>query len=241
MPHKLSIDLNDKNLKELKRMKTEAGWPYGNTINNLLELLSIPKSVKEEFYEFTKTQLRSLYKQADSEEIFGLNELNEKITVYTDIAALLNNGVRLSVDDLKEDPMKKIKIKNGYLIVPSDWIDINPDEAEEMPFAGVIECRNSKRYGIPHFLFHTHLERACDYDSDEINKMCVKVYPEFKDIMNRQVTPEMDPEHPTVMLNEQAFMDAPTIGHFSIYVQDDPLYGSNYKPPAGAKIVRTNV
>jgi len=239
MPHKLSIDLEPDNLEALKRMKAEAGWPYGNTINNLLALLSIPKSIKTEIYEFIKTQLRSLYKQADSEEIFGLNEINEKIKAYTDMAALLNRGVRLTVDDLREDPMKKIKIEDGYLIVPSDWIDINPDDAENMPYAGVIECRNSKKYGIPHFVFHTWHEKACDYDTDEINKMCVKAYPEFKEIMQKQVTPEQDPEHPGLILNEQAFMDAPTIGHFSIYVQDDPTYGSNYKPPAGAKIVRT--
>lgn len=240
MPRKLSFDLDPDNLYALQRMKSEIGWSYGNTINNLLSLLRIPESVKVEIIELIKEQLRSLYKQADSAEIFKLNEINEKIKAYTDIATIFNKGKKLTIDDIQNRTMKKIKIKDGYLIVPSDWIDINPEDAESMPYAGVIECNNSKKYGIPHFLFHSKHKYLRDYNTDEIEKMCANAYPDFLDIIDRQVTPERDPEHPDVILNEQAYRNAPTIGYFHIYVQDDPLYGRNYEPPAGAKIVRTN-
>ena len=89
------------------------GWPYGYTINNLLTVLNMPKSVKDELFVFLKEHLRSLYKQADNAEIFRLNEINEKIKVYTKLASILNKGEILTLDDFQDRPMKKIKIKDG--------------------------------------------------------------------------------------------------------------------------------
>ena len=74
-----------------------------------------------------------------------------------------------------------------------------------------------------------------------MEKKVATVFPTFKDVIAKQVTPIDDPDNPGMQLNADEWMEAPTIGHFSIYVQDDPRYGKNYNPPAGARIVRDNL
>lgn len=43
--------------------------------------------------------------------------------------------------------VQKYDIKNGVLICPKDWIVLNPEEAKNMEYAGVVECRNSEVFG----------------------------------------------------------------------------------------------
>jgi len=242
---KLTIDLTDENKATLEHIKSNLHWPYGTTINNLLSTFcGLPDGVRNELLNMIKPRLKELYHQMDLAGDFEFKELSEKCQAYNDIATFLNNGKRITLESLEKEPtMKKISVKDGYLIVPSDWIDINPDQADELPYAGVIECRNSKKYSIPHFVFHSNMKYGNEYDdlyTEHIYELCVDAYPEFKKILASQVTPIADPEHPGQYLNSDEFMNAPTIGLFSIYVQGDATYGKNYDPPAGARIIRTN-
>lgn len=70
--------------------------------------------------------------------------------------------------------------------------------------------------------------------------MCISSDANFQTILDKQVDPIMDPEHPGHQLNADEWMAAPTIGYFNIYEHGDPKFGHNYEPPAGAQIVRTN-
>lgn len=62
----------------------------------------------------------------------------------------------------------------------------------------------------------------------------------FNTVLKHQVTPILDQTQANQVLNESDYMNAPTIGHFSIYVQGDTNYEANYEPPAGAKIIKQN-
>jgi len=241
---KLTIDLTERNRDILEQIKATQRSPYGNTINTLIEIFcNVPESVKKELIGFIKPQLKELYRQMDGAGDFNFGELSEKTQSYMDIATFLNDGKRISASEIDAcNSMKKIPIKNGYLICPNDYIIVNPEQAEKCEYAGVVECRNSSKYGIPHLLFFCNHKYGREYDhyfEEHIMKLCCKAYPRFAEIMDMQVTPIDDPEHPGRQLNAKEWMEAPTIGMFAIYVQDDPTYGRNYEPPHGTRIIRT--
>ena len=130
-------------------------------------------------------------------------------------------------------------MKDGYLIIPKEWIVLNEEDAMYCRYAGVVECRNSAKYGIPHFVFFTHAEYGRDYDTDLINEMCCNAWPKFKDIMAQQVEPIKDPEKPGEYLNVQEHLASPYIGYFSIDEADSGLRDIE-DMPYGAMIVRTS-
>ena len=46
--------------------------------------------------------------------------------------------------------------------------------------------------------------------------MCIEVWPDFKEIIKKQVKPVPDPTTPGNYLNLDEFMAAPTMGHFHL-------------------------
>jgi hypothetical protein len=138
--------------------------------------------------------------------------------------------------------MKKIKLADGYLIIPSDWIVVNPEQAENCRYAAVIECRNSEKYGVPHFIYFNNYQYGNQYtDSMEEHfySLCRKAWSRFTEIeelnMKNKLVP--DPENKGQYLNAEAHLAAPIIGLFSIEEQGENPVND---PPYGAMIVRTN-
>lgn len=243
--NKLTIDLTTENRIILEQLKKEQRSPYGNTVNVLIKTFgNIPNSLKKELLALILPQIKKINRQINEAEPFNFEELAEKERAYADIATFLNDGQCISIDDINNTKiMKKIQIKNGYLICPDDYIIVNPEDAEAMEYAGVIECRNSYKYNIPHLLFFTNKKYNHEYDDlyeKHILGQCTKAYPRFQEILDMQVTPIDDPERPGYTLNAKEWMDAPTIGFFHVYIQDDPRYGHGYNPPDGTRIVRTS-
>lgn len=67
----------------------------------------------------------------------------------------------------------------------------------------------------------------------------MQAWPDFQMVIDSQVEPIDDTERPGYQINAEEWMNASTIGHFAIYEQGDSIYGANYQPPAGARIIRT--
>lgn len=133
--------------------------------------------------------------------------------------------------------MKTVDLKNGTLIIPKDWLLIKPETAKEHCYAGVIECLNHEKYGVPHIVFFTDFAFTNMYTSeflDEVNELACEVYPDFRKIMAMQVEPVFDSNNKGKMLNQKEYLDAPTIGHF--FIADEGWWDA--EPPSGAKIVR---
>lgn len=250
--NKLTIDLLGRNKEVLEKIKNERKVPYGNTINSLISTFcEIPEVVKKELLFFAETRIKELYKEMDAAGECLFKELDEQSQSYLKIATFLNDGKKISVEKLKEEPvLKKYPIKNGILICPNNWIIVNPEKADAMMYAGVVECRNAEKFGkenfgvkIPHFLFFSEKKYAREYDAyflKYINEMCVRAWPNFQKVIDSQIEAIDDPERPGYQINADEWMKAPIIGHFAVYEQGDKAYGSNYKPPFGARIVRLN-
>lgn len=112
--------------------------------------------------------------------------------------------------------MKTIKIKNGILKYPDEWIAIKNKDPEDCEYCGVIECRNSSKYHIPKFIFfqEKQISEMNNNDYQAVNEACIKRYPEFKDILECQVEPKYDEK--LHLINEKEWMDSPVIGYFPV-------------------------
>ena len=243
MGKKLSFDLTDENAETLEAIKQEQRTPFGQTINSLIELFCrIPADVNGELLTFCKERIKELYEEMDRAGEYEAQALMNKSQTYQNLAMFLNRGRRISIDSIESKPkMQRIDMLNGCLICPSDYIILNRDDAEFCDYASVVEVRNAK-FGVPHFVyFHSkEANEYKDYDYEMIEKACVKEWPRFQEIIDSLVEPIPDPNADSkwVYLNQKEVDEAPQIGHFSIYIQGDPRYPSNYKPPMGTRIIR---
>nr|WP_317439673.1 hypothetical protein [uncultured Enterocloster sp.] len=242
-PEKISVDLTEANKIKSEKIKEETRIPYGNTINTLINLFcEIPEEIRADMIDFSKAKVRMLLDQMDRSGEFDRIELFKKAQKYMDIMTFFNNGNEISVDQIKrKSVMKTILVKNGTIICPRDWIVVNPDQADQCEYAGVVECRNAERYGIPHFLFLTNTKYASDYSAqeiDHIDTLCAQESPLLAKAVANQVPLIADSEHPGEYLNVKEHLASPLIGHFHLYEHGDPCYPADYKPPYGAMIVR---
>ena len=194
----------------------------------------MPPKIKNSFLDFCSAKYIELTKLMTRTGEVEREELKQERDFYKKIATIINNGNELEI----LPKTIQIPLKEGYITIPSDWIVLNPEEAGECMYAGIVECRNHERYGIPHFVFFTNIRCACDYSKQyiqQIDEMCTKVWPDFKDVMEKQIELIPDPNHQGRFLNEEAFFSAPIIGHFNMYEQ-----GEISNPPFGSMIVRDN-
>lgn len=251
--YKLTIDLNYHNKLKLDEIKQSTNMPLGSIINTLINTFAnIPDRIKSELLLDIKSRILNIEKEINkldsSSEDFYKNTLSNNRDAYYRIGKFLNDGENITIEESEKQEHKKYPIKNGVLSCPKDWIVLNLEEAHNMEYAGVIECRNSKSFGmkhfnkaIPHFVFFSNIKYATDYNKNyinHINNLCREKWSDFDVVINSQVAPIYDPTNPCKILNEYEYLNAPTIGYFSIYEQGDPTYSSNYEPPAGARIIR---
>lgn len=241
--NRLTIDLTDQNKEILEDLKTKLSSPFGAIVNMIIgTFCNIPKDIREDLITYCKSEVKLLSKKIDATSPYQARALSDRIQIFLDIITVLNRGIRPTISEINDEvEMMKIPIKNGYAICPNDWIIVNPEEASKSTHAIIIECMNSSKYGIPHFLYFSIREYGNDYDDTDaefINHKCAQAWSEFNKIMDLQVTPIKDPEHPGMMLNYEEWSNAPIIGHFHMYVQGDSRYPRDYRPPLGAQIVR---
>lgn len=238
--------LAQENKQILEQKKDKEGWKLGQTVNTLISTFGLlPDSIKSDLLLHVKEKLRELIDQMDQAGPHELGALSELMEKYLQIAAYLNDGKEISLDAIKKEQMLcKIPIKNGILIAPKNYVLVNPDESLDFEYACILECRNHERYQLPVYLICCDKKYGSTYDDDYRTMLIQKVIqhdPNFRSIVDMQVEPLHDPEHPCKLLNQNAYQAAPTIGLFSVYEHGDPAYPSGYKPPAGVEIIRSNL
>ena len=122
---------------------------------------------------------------------------------HDDDSTVLLQQSSISIEDVAKQPnMTRHDLKDGYVLYPRDWLIVNPKVAINCRFAGVIEC-SLKSYRMPHLLFFSDKEigNLTVEDYVEIHRNATIVYPLFRDILDHQITPIDDPDHPGYQLN----------------------------------------
>lgn len=241
---KLNIELTEKSREKLENIKVRESVPYGNTINYLIDAFAdLPETVKEYLVAVCKPKMRQLQEEITNSKGFKADEIFKQMEAYRKITSYLGGEVvNAYLTDATSD-VKKINLKNGYVMCPNNFILLNPEEAENHEYAGVIECRNSSKYGIPHAMFFCDYRYGREYPKEfcdmMIQKFCEK-FEKFKKIVELQVDPIYDPDNPGLLLNSDEWMESPEIGFFAVFVEGDPGYYPNYKPPYGIQIFKKN-
>lgn len=248
---KISFDLEFGNEEYLNFLKEKKGIQTGKCLNELLRFFakkdssSSIQSAQYELLTYCKFQLKKLYKQLDNCEPFEKRNIYDKMMDYSIIAKYLNNGSGLKQSDLLDlTSMKKIELADGYILVPNSLIILNLDEAHNCKNAIIVECKNSKKYNIPTFIYFTNSSSIDEFDKSDyqlIHQKCKQYYEDFTWVLANQVTPIFDPDDSMLLLNQDEWNSAPNIGYFLIYANNDPILGNPYsKNPYGIQLFRNS-
>lgn len=135
----------------------------------------------------------------------------------------------------KTSSMAKISIANSStLIVPGSWTLINADKAQEYPYAGVIEVRNSP--DAPHvvFLSKKPVNEMTEADREEVFSRAALQAPILNSLRNMEV--ELEYNDDGGIANRDEYNNSPRIGFFSI--RDSTIFSDSNPAPYGAMIVR---
>ena len=240
--YKFSFMVEDDVKIKLDKLTDNYSTKYGPMLNFILrKLCMMPPKIKEAFIRFCKSQARELEKQIKVAEEFEKAELQQEKKHYLEIARIINDGSEVTIDE-EQPEMIEIEIKDGILIIPEDWIIVNPEEAKKHRYAAVLECRNSAKFGIPHFIMYCDYKYGNEYP-DEFDKkfkaLCRKAWPDFKEKVEDKQVKAILKENGKGYVNGDQFMAAPNIGIFHIWESDDEHLEAYGEPPYGSMIVRT--
>lgn len=233
---KMSFDILLENYELLSNYSEELDVSNSSVLNFLIATFL-------DLDEYTKNKIsKNIYyeknKLEDSMfEFQGYEKNNAKKRLHN-LENLLNfftdgKGYKEVTSGMNEQEMKKIKMKNGYLICPEDWIVVNNYNPLGCEYAGVVETKNGAKYNVPHFVFFLpkEIHRMDDNDIERVNEKCINAYYDFKRILGMEVSPVFNKEHK--LLNAEAWMNSPHPGYFPI-----PVYGESDSYLYGAMVVR---
>lgn len=235
--YRFSLVLDEDNKYYLDLLSKREGITLGATINLLLSmLLQLPDTVNYELQGFVRRKIQYLLMKDDiSRDPFEMRRDNEDREYYNSLLRVLSRNSYSSEDKVGE--MRSIQLREGKLLLPSDWIILNEDKVQDCLYAYAISCRNASVYNVPVMLYVSDIDNYMDlvrYHEREIMRLCVNAYPPFKDIIEMQVEPQMDPERPGLYANESAHLKCPYIGIHPISDEKEPWGGH----PFGCRIVR---
>lgn len=240
---KFCLDINSENKKVLDELTINYNFKYGPMINKIISTFCrMPPCIKKYIEESCLCEYTRLTEELKSlTEQFHRQSLEQEKEFYVNILRLINKGTYTLPDEKPNNKMKKIRLQDGFLIIPSEWIVVNPEKADSCHYAAVLECRNSKQYGIPHFLYLNDFKYRKDYtDSMEAKfySLCKEKWERFAEIEElsnkNQLIP--NPDDPEQYLNLKEYLLAPIIDLFSVEEQCEKTYS---EAPYGAMIVRT--
>ena len=235
--NKITFDLTNENRIAVEELAQKYNKKYGPMLNCMINTIYyLPEGIREDLLDFITTKCHGLDEEIKIFDIYHEEELKEKQKDYLSIAKLLNHGSDLDFQPNYDDlTMKKYKMKDGILIVPRDWIIVNPELEGKCKFADVVECRNPK-YGVPHFVAFKEYRKFDDEYIENVYKCCEKNWPGFEKLRKRGDEIELikDPDKEGQYLNADEWNEAPIMGLFPIFRDDEECFRKNQ--PFGAMI-----
>lgn len=224
-----SINFEDETYKILTDEVNKIGGNYSSTLNRLIRhALAIDNSVKEEMAMHAYQKALELKKEASEESGFGKAALQKQSEQYMDLVSLFTSGEGITVPALEN--MQRIDMKCDYLICPDTWIQLSGCEPEEATSAIVIECRHSKDFNLPHFVFLTDRPITRAMKSNMLAE-AVEASEEMKQASTRWTDPCFSKDGS--LLNEQEYNEQPIPGFFEI-----PRFGTTDTYPYGAMVIK---
>lgn len=251
---KMSIDFTLPEHRLVKEYADERNESSSSIINSLVAtFLPLKPSIKQKLYDFCMDNYGKSINELQNTSSFDEQDAAVEASQWINLARYFKLNDKES-EELKGSNMKRVMLKDGYLIIPKDFIVLNDTvaPAEECMYAGVVEARNGSKYGIPHFVFFSNYKYGREYDDEletKVYEACEKAYPDFKKFFNMQIkmpnsASGEDWQDPEFLKKMDEWDKAPTFALFHIVEKGDPIYWNsinpNYEPPYNAMIVRSN-
>ena len=241
---KTTIDLNIDIYNAIEeRRKGFPALTFGRYMNELLEkLLLAPGPVREAISRFCLDECKRLEDSMPEMGEFERRQASEYCRYYGTISMFLFSWNRHKE---KTRDRNRIYLLDGYADVPKDWILLERTRPEIHRQLWVIETRHSEEYQLPHFVFGSDVgfgENLTYDEQAEIYDECIKAFPKFKEILNRQ-EPRPDLEYfadkESIKTAYDEHLSRPQIGFFRIESSDDPGFDPNQQP-YGCVVYRNN-
>ena len=237
---KVSIDFTEPEYALLADRAKKEGISNSAVVNGMISLFfRISPDVAKKIGNFCYQQYLQEKSTLELLSGFDRDEAQKRMTQFGKISSYFG----YDTPSEKDNSMKITFLKNGYVTYPKDWIVLDNvfGSAENCMYAGCVESRNSKKFGIPHFIFFCDMKYGKDYTdemSEKIYSACAKAYPKFREFYNME-QPMPDPHDKEAL---QRWNEAPCFGLFHIVEKGDPIYwhdaDPDYQPPYGAVIIR---
>lgn len=240
--HKISFNPSNDNYFILQDARNRTALPLTTILNNYIDFTtSLDPSIKNPLIEYIDQEIDSRKKLQSHESQLMAQNLEIQITQLIGLKNLLINYS--IVKETKH--LKRINLKEGYLQYPGDWILVNPDDAYKYMRAYVVECRNSEKYNIPHFIYFDDLRERDKEFYNIVENAIVEIYPDFQKIIDSQISAEYkDGEAKTYynITNKEAYFSAPAVGIFLVEtlpeIREMRLRDPKYVPPANIQIIK---
>lgn len=128
----------------------------------------------------------------------------ERLTDFVELLDILSDGRRAPA------PMRRIDMRGKRLYIPDsdDWYVLNDQHAAISDEATIVEVKDGSRFGIPHFVYFDNGETATNLIDEKI----LDVFPEYREVLARQVKPLYDADGNFLNANEYA--RSPIRGYF---------------------------
>lgn len=239
---KVSIDFLEPEYALLTEQAKREGKSNSFIVNGLINLfLRLSPEVGSKIGKFCYEQYLKEKENLEKLSGFERDEAQKRMEQYEKLSAYFGYNTKAEADP----GMKITFLKDGYVQYPKDWIVLQDvfGPADSCMYAGVVESRNSEKYGIPHFIFFSNTKYGKDYTDEMHTKIydaCSKAWPDFGKYFNMQVPAR----YTTDMEYVKKWDAAPCFGLFHIVEKGDPMYWTDsspdYKPPFGAMIIRNS-
>lgn len=221
--YKISIDLNAEFMEAIERYKTVVsmnGIRQRKTTTEIINscvsiLLNAPETFRKSLVEYAQRKI-SEYNPGSIQEC----SLNEEIKKWEELYLFLAHN-----REVYKTPAsyKRCDFSDGYLIVPEDWIFLNPEDAnaDSSKYPMIIEFRNGDRYHIPHFFFLNTSKNLAVGDENKFIRIASERYTPLKELLPYLTRP-IKTEDGTV-INTELLLSAP-VPYFCSF----PKYGVQF-------------
>ena len=234
---KISIDFNLDNYEKLTSYGENYGLSNSVIVNFLIEnFLDLDSNLKQGLSTYVYKKKNNLENSLFECSGFEKVQVKKEIQILENLIMFFTDGKGYKEEECtmnNNQHMQKVKMKNGYLVCPEDWIVVNNHNPLGCEYAGVVETKNGAKYNVPHFVFFfpAEINNMTELDIERVNDKCIDAYYDFKRILGMEVSPAFDKNHK--LLNAEAWMNSPHPGYFPI-----PVYGGSDSYLYGAMVVR---
>lgn len=242
---RLSIDLDQEIYEHLEgylqlyKKKNGNSLAKGQVINECLKVFtSVDNVMAAEIMEFCEKQQKKHINKAANIIEKGEFE-NEKEIRRIEVYEFMKN-----LFSRKADPcvgvvdMKKIAMKNGYVVIPTEWNVVNEKNALDCKYAYVMETIDAKiDEQVPHFVYFSNAEEGLseieDWQLKDFARTKSKLFAVAESHLVDPIYGEADERGNRMLLNLDEFTHGAMIGIFKI---KDAGLNANY--PYNAKVFR---